>query len=87
MLPFSIWPDRIVADSVYKGTDLRIISSMRNPDNPQFGMAVYTAQTSEAMFNSNAVPHGKEDFVISDSKLHVLKSGYYNKTDNNWKFW
>ncbi len=86
LLPFQIYPDRIIADKEYMGTDLRIISCLPNPDNHDYGMAVYTAQTMEAMKRSNNIFHGPEDFVISNSAYKILGNGYYDKSGAMWQF-
>jgi len=88
MLPFKILPDKIIADKVYIGTDLRIISCLPNPDNPRLGVAIYSAQTMQAMKGSNNVEHGSEDYVISDStsEHNILGKGDYDRTGKIWKF-
>lgn len=78
-LYFEIYADRIVADSTYYGTDLRIISCQPNPLNPKLGMIVYAAQNLDSMKGSNAVMHGDQEFVISNRKLEIIKSGFYPK--------
>jgi len=86
MLPFHIYPDSIVADSTYTGTNLRIVSCLPNPQNPQLGVAIYTAQTMPAMKGSNNMNHGQEDYVISDAECNVLGRGDYDKSGERWRF-
>ncbi|HNW99997.1 MAG TPA: DUF4932 domain-containing protein [Candidatus Cloacimonadota bacterium] len=86
ILPFQVFPDKIIADKEYIGSDLRIISCLPNPGNRKYGVCIYTAQTIQAMKNSNTVFHGPEDFVISDSNCQILGHGNFNKKGELWSF-
>ena len=85
-LPFEIYPDRIVADKIYEGTQLRIALCLPNPLNNRLGMCIYTAQSIEAMKDANAIFHGPEDWYVSDSDLNVLGSGSFKNKDERWSF-
>lgn len=84
-LPFKIDSNSITADSVYEGTDLRYITTWRNPQNPAKGMVIYTAQKTEDVYGINMVFHGPTDYVIANGK-DVLCDEYYNKAAFPWKF-
>ncbi len=77
IMRFKIEPDKIVADKEYPGRDLRIISVQQNPYNPKLGMLVYASQRPQDMSKSNAVNHGKQEFVVSSSDCNVLGEGFY----------
>jgi hypothetical protein len=86
IMPFEIYPDRIIADKSYKGMNLRIALCLPNPLNPKLGMSIYTAQSTEAMQRSNSIDHGHEDWYISNSDLEVLGSGCFKNKDECWRF-
>jgi hypothetical protein len=82
-MPIQIESDKIVADKVYKGTNLRFISAWPNPSNAGKGMVFYTAQRPEDVLNINNVFHGPTDYVIAKA-TQSLKSGNYNKKNGTW---
>ena len=83
--PLRIEPDKIVTDSVYYGTDLRFITAWPNPQNPQKGMVIYTAQKAEDIVGINGVFHGGTDYVIAKG-TEILKQGNYKKDKGLWLF-
>ncbi len=84
--PFVVEIDRIVADKAYEGNNLRFITAWPNPDNPQRGMVVYTAQRAEDIVDINTVFHGPKDFVVARGQT-ILGEGYYQKMiDGLWSF-
>lgn len=83
--PLRIEPDKIVTDSVYYGTELRFISAWPNPQNPQKGMVIYTAQKAEDIIGINGVFHGGTDYVIARG-TEILKQGDYVKAKEEWRF-
>lgn len=86
LLPFQILPDRLIADKEYAGTGLRIVACLPHPQNPELGMAIYTAQTTADMINSNSFFHGPEDWYVTDTDLRVLGKGNFNGKNDVWKF-
>ena len=82
-MPIRIESDRIVADKVFKGTDLRFISAWPNPQNPEKGMVFYTAQRPEDVLNINSVFHGPTDYVIAKA-TRSLKAANYSKKNGTW---
>ncbi|MCM1991256.1 DUF4932 domain-containing protein [Oceanirhabdus seepicola] len=83
--PFKIEEDKITADKVYEGGNLRFITCMPNPFNQNNGMVIYTAQKGEDVININSVFHGPTDYIIAKGKKE-LNSDYYIKDNAIWEF-
>ncbi len=86
LLPFKILPDRLIADKEYAGSNLRIAACLPHPQNPELGMAVYTAQTTVGMKESNSFFHGPEDWYVTDTNKNVLGKGNFTDKNEIWKF-
>jgi hypothetical protein len=84
-MPVRIRPDQIVAESAYSGTNLRFISAWPNPQNPQKGVVIYTAQQAEDVIDINSVFHGPTDYVVAKGR-QILKSADYNRQNPPWTF-
>ena len=84
-LPFSIEHDKVVADKVYLGENLRFITAWPNPHNAKRGFLIYTAQKAEDIPEINSVFHGPTDYVIAE-QLKILHSGDYEKSNKYWQF-
>ena len=84
-LPVHIKSDRIVADTVYLGTHLRFITAWPNPQNPQKGVVIYTAQQAEDIIDINRVFHGPTDYVVAKG-IEVLRAANYKKQNGRWTF-
>ncbi|MFC2121056.1 DUF4932 domain-containing protein, partial [Bacteroidota bacterium] len=84
-LPVIFGKNSITTDKEYKGENLRFISAWMNPENPKNNIRIYTAIHAIDIVNINGVFHGPTNYVIAD-KYEVLKSGYYSKENNKWKF-
>ncbi|TFH64771.1 MAG: DUF4932 domain-containing protein, partial [Candidatus Zixiibacteriota bacterium] len=84
-LPVRIESDRIVADSVYSGTNLRLIMVWPNPQNQSKGVVIYTAQQAKDIMGINGVFHGPTDYVVARNS-EVLKAGDYIKKGATWTF-
>jgi hypothetical protein len=82
-MPIKVESDRIVADKVYKGTNLRFISAWPNPRNTKKGMVFYTAQRPQDVLNINSVFHGPTDYVIARDR-ELLSSANYDKKNGKW---
>ncbi len=85
ILPAVIDTDRIIADSVYTGTHLRLITAVRSPYDTTKAVVIYTAQAAADINGINAVFHGATDFVIARGK-EAVKSGNYRKSGGRWHF-
>jgi hypothetical protein len=48
-------------------------------------MVIYTATANENIPDINNVFHGPEDYIIFINRNHILKKGFYEKTDK-WRF-
>lgn len=84
-LSVTIEKEKISADKVYEGENLRFITAWPNPQNPNRGFLIYSAQRAEDIPGINSVFHGPTDYVISQ-ELKVLHSGDYIKDKEGWKF-
>ena len=82
-MPIKVESDRVVADKVYKGTNLRFISGWPNPRNPEKGMVFYMAQRPEDVPNINSIFHGPTDYVIARGR-EPLVSANYDKKNGIW---
>ena len=76
-MPIPIESDSIIADKVYKGTHLRLISAWPNPRNPEKGMVFYTAQYPEDALNINSVLHGPTDYVVAKAREPLASANYH----------
>ena len=83
--PFKIEANRITADKVYEGTDLRFISAWLNPQNPQRGILIYTAQQAKDIVNINTVFHGPTDYVVARG-TNIINAANYEKDGYRWSF-
>jgi hypothetical protein len=83
--PFRISKDKITADKIYEGKDLRFITALPNPLDGNCALLIYTAQRVEAIPNINNVFHGPTDFVIAEV-TRIIASGDYDKSAEGWKF-
>ena len=59
---------------------------MPNPENPELGMAVYTAIDERRIIDINNVFHGPDDFCIFTDCDHILSRGYFEKWGTEWCF-
>jgi hypothetical protein len=84
-LPVSIEQNKILADKIYEGKNLRFITAWPNPHNTKRGFLIYTAQRAEDIPGINSVFHGPTDYVIAE-QLKILHSGDYKKDKYNWIF-
>ena len=85
-LPFRVEPGAIVADGRYDDPQTRLIACMPNPENPELGMAVYTAVDERRIVGINDVSHGPDDFCIFTDRDHILSRGYFEKRGTEWRF-
>lgn len=84
-LPVAVEPNGITADRLYKGSDLRFISAWPNPQNPQKGVVIYSAQRPEDIIGINAVMHGPTDYLVARGQTILLAADYVNK-ETRWTF-
>ena len=85
-LPISIEPDKIVAQEIHEGANLRCITAWPNPQNPAMGVAIYTAQRAEDMVGINGVFHGPTDYVVARG-TDRLEEDFYEKRDGEWSLY
>jgi hypothetical protein len=84
-LPVAIEPNAITADRLYKGSNLRFISSWPHPQNPKLGMVIYTAQRAEDIIGINSVYHGPTDYLVAQGQT-VLHAADYTNKETRWTF-
>ncbi len=82
--PFKLENDKIIADTEYKGNDLRFITAFPNPQDKYSAMIIYTAQRSENIIDINSVFHGGYDYVIAKGRT-ILKEKDYIKREGIWE--
>ncbi len=85
-LPFRVEPGAIIADRRYDDLGVRLIACVPNPENPELGMAVYTAIDERRIIDINNVFHGPDDFCIFTDCDHILSRGYFEKWGTEWCF-
>jgi hypothetical protein len=83
--PFKIKNHVLTADKEYTNEDIKFISCLPNPQNPNKGMAVYTALYNRNIRDINNVFHGPEDFIVFTNRQNVISKSFYDKTEG-WKF-
>jgi len=84
-LPVAIEPNAIIADRLYKGSNLRFISTWHHPQNPKLGMVIYTAQRAEDVVGINSIHHGPTDYLVAQGQTIIRAADYINK-DGRWTF-
>ena len=83
--PFKIENQTIYADKEYTDKDIKFISCIPNPYNPEKGMSIYTALSNQAIDGINNVFHGGEDYILFLNRETVINKGFYNKGEK-WTF-
>ena len=83
--PFKIENQTLYADNEYTDKDIKFITCVPNPLNPQKGMAIYTALSNKFIQGMNNVFHGPEDYIIFLNSDKILSKGYYTKNEK-WEF-
>jgi hypothetical protein len=83
--PFKIENQTIYADKEYKDKDIKFISCVPNPQNPEKGMSIYTALSNKNIQGINNVFHGPEDYVVFINRETVISKGFYKKNEK-WTF-
>ena len=83
--PFRIENQTIYADREYTDKDIKLISCVPNPLNPEKGMAIYTAISNRNIQDINSVFHGPEDYILFLNEETVINKGFYKKKEK-WTF-
>jgi DNA-dependent RNA polymerase auxiliary subunit epsilon len=83
--PFKFTDNELIADKKYDRKNIKLISCLPNPNNPEKGLIIYTAGTNSLIYDINGILVQDEDFIICDTNNHPLCSGNYDK-DSDWKF-
>ena len=83
IFPFTITAESVTADATYNGTNLRLHTSWRNPQNPERAIVIFTAQQADDISWSRW--EDTADYVIFDGDT-VLRQSNYWKEDDVWTF-
>ena len=85
-LPFKVENETIYADKEYTDKDIKLLTCVPNPFNPQKGMAIYTALSNRVIQDiDNIFYSGGGDYFLFLNLETILNSGFYNK-DGKWTF-
>jgi membrane protease YdiL (CAAX protease family) len=84
-LPVRIEKNRLIVDKEYAGSNLRLITAWRNPQNPQEWVVIYTAQRAEDVIGICNVFHGPTAYVVAKGGV-VLSAGNYYWQGKSWSF-
>ena len=85
LFPFKLSGNKLTADKEYTGNRLRLITTFPNPENPEKGVLIYTANNLRDVRSAGGVFHGPTDYVIVNG-WKILKAGNYNKNTGKWRF-
>ena len=86
--PFIIENQTIYADGEYTDIEIKFVSCVPNPHNPQKGMLIFTALSNKAIqdiFNPGLLGGG-DDYILFLNDGTVIKRGFYNKETEKWTF-
>jgi len=73
-LPFRFGKRRVEVGRTFEGGRLRVICTMRNPDNRDQRVVIYTAAASGDVVGLNSLFHGPTEWVVADGN-RTLASG------------
>ena len=85
--PFKIENQTIYADKEYTDKDIKFVSCVPNPHNPENGMLILTALSNKAIqdiFNPNLLYEG--DYILFLNNETVISKGVYKNKDGKWTF-
>jgi len=83
--PFRVENQVIHANREYADKDIKFISCVPNPHNPNKGMSIYTALSNKNIQGINDVFHGGEDYILFLNRETILDRGFYKKNEK-WTF-
>lgn len=75
-LPFRFGKDRVELGRAFEGRRLRVICTVRNPDNENRRALIYTAARGADVVGLNSVFHGPTEWVVADGG-RTLASGNF----------
>jgi len=90
--PFRIENQTIYADKEYTDKDIKFISCVPNPHNPQKGMSIFTALSNRAtqgmsdIFYEQDFQFLSDDFILFLNRETVISRGFYKKNNEKWTF-
>ena len=85
--PFRIENRTMFADKEYTGKDIKLITCVPNPLNPEKGMLIYTAHSNKNINKDiiNMVRSGRLDYILFYNKSNIVRGALYNKNEK-WEF-
>ncbi len=78
-LPFKLRGKKVHIDKDYTGDNLRVICTLRNPQDSDRQVLVYTASRVEGMVEINNIFHGPTHWVVADGE-RILGSGDFHSS-------
>jgi hypothetical protein len=84
--PFRIENQTLYAYEEYTDKNIKFITCLPNPLNPNKGMNIYTALSNKEIQGINSVFHGGEDYILFLSKNYIIRNGKYIKENGKWEF-
>lgn len=84
-LPIKVESDYIDAGEIVEGTDLRLIAVWNNPEDPDRGLVIYTAQQAAQVVGIHDIQTGASQFLIAREQ-QALRQGFYLRTEFGWSF-
>ena len=92
VFPFRIDNQAIYADKEYTDKDLKFITCVPNPQNPQKGMSIFTALSNRALkgideaLYENDFQFLSDDYILFLNRKTVICRGFFKKDEDKWKF-
>ena len=83
--PFKIENETIYADKEYTDKNIKLLTGVPNPHNPEKGMAIYTALSNRTILDIDNIFYSGIDYVLFLNLDTILNSGFYNK-NGKWTF-
>ena len=80
-LPFRYGEGTVELEGTHRGDRLRVISSLRNPVDPERRAVLYTALRTADIRGINAVFHGPTEFVVANGDEPLASGNYRARGD------
>ncbi|WP_291530663.1 DUF4932 domain-containing protein [Bacteroides sp. UBA939] len=87
-LPFKVENQTMYADKEYTDVNLKFVTCVPNPHNPQNGMLIFTALSNKAIqdiFNPSLLS-SYNDYILFLNNETIISRGVYKNKENKWTF-